>query len=258
MRQRVDKPVKPMHQRVASALRERISSGAYRENAMLPPELILSSEFNVSRHTMREALKALVLEGLIERRAGRGTVVSARSGMHASWGIRSLDQLIGEFVSSSVTVLYKGVVSAHDHPEAAQIFSLRKNGSLFQLKRVMGDKRGPAVVNTLFTLVKYAQRIPEEDVGYKPLIGLVEEYCLIQSARARQVASAIPADATFARLLGVRVGTALLQLRRTYLNSDNEPIEHTELVCRPDRYQQSVDFMRDNKIKAKQQPTTDR
>lgn len=240
-----------MHQRVASTLRERISSGVYRENVMLPPELVLSSEFDVSRHTMREALKTLVLEGLIERSAGRGTVVSARSRVRASWGIKSLDELIGEFVTSNVTVLYKGTVSAHDHPQAAEIFSLRKNGSLFQLKRVMGDKRGPAVVNTLFTLVKYAQRIPEEVIGYKPLIGLVEEYCRIQSVRARQIASAMAADATFARLLGVRVGTALLQLRRTYLNSDDEPIEHTELVCRPDRYQQSVDFMRENKIKAK-------
>lgn len=251
MRQHAGKPAKPMHQRVASTLRERISSGVYRENVMLPPELVLSSEFDVSRHTMREALKTLVLEGLIERSAGRGTVVSARSRVRASWGIKSLDELIGEFVTSNVTVLYKGTVSAHDHPQAAEIFSLRKNGSLFQLKRVMGDKRGPAVVNTLFTLVKYAQRIPEEVIGYKPLIGLVEEYCRIQSVRARQIASAMAADATFARLLGVRVGTALLQLRRTYLNSDDEPIEHTELVCRPDRYQQSVDFMRENKIKAK-------
>ena len=47
-----------MHQSVAGTIRDRISYGIYPENEMLPPELMLSAEFNVSRHTMREALKA--------------------------------------------------------------------------------------------------------------------------------------------------------------------------------------------------------
>lgn len=238
---------KTMHQSVANTLRDRISYGIYPENEMLPPELMLSAEFNVSRHTMREALKALVLEGLIERSAGRGTVVSARSGLGGAWGIKSLEEMINEFSASNIEVLYKGLVPAKQFPQAADVFSMRKSGSLFQLRRLMGNEQGPAVLNTLFTLVKHAQRLPDELIGYKPLIGLIEEYCRIQTVRARQVASAISADTQTAKLLGVRVGTPLLLLRRTYVNSDDEPIEHTELICRPDRYQQSVDFLRDRK-----------
>jgi GntR family transcriptional regulator len=238
---------KTMHQSVASTLRDRISYGIYPENEMLPPELMLSAEFNVSRHTMREALKALVLEGLIERSAGRGTVVSARSGLGGAWGIKSLEEMINEFAASNIEVLYKGLVPAKQFPQAAEVFSMRKSGSLFQLRRLMGNEHGPAVLNTLFTLVKHAQRLPDELIGYKPLIGLIEEYCRIQTVRARQVASAISADTQTAKLLGVRVGAPLLLLRRTYVNSDDEPIEHTELICRPDRYQQSVDFLRDRK-----------
>ena len=242
-----------MHQSVASTLRERISYGIYPEKDMLPPELMLSAEFNVSRHTMREALKTLVLEGLIERSAGRGTVVSAHSGLGGAWGIKSLEEMIGEFAASDIKVLHKGLVPAKQFPQAAEVFSMRKNGTLFQLCRVMGDDRGPAVVNTLFTLVKYAQRLPDELIGYKPLIGLIEEHCRVQTVRARQIASAIGADARTGKLLGVGVGTPLLLLRRTYVNSDNEPIEHTELFCRPDRYQQSVDFLRDRKPAKKRQ-----
>src|ERR1700733_6492550 len=238
---------KTMHQSVASKLRDRISYGIYPENEMLPPEIMLSAEFDVSRHTMREALKALVLEGLIERSAGRGTVVSARSGLGGAWGIKSLEEMISEFVASDIKVLHKGLVSAKDFPQVAEVFSMRKSASLFQLRRVMGNDQGPAVLNTLFTLAKYAQRLPDELIGYKPLIGLIEEHCRIQTVRARQVASAIGANAQTAKLLGVRVGSPLLLLRRTYVNSDNEPIEHTELICRPDRYQQSVDFLRDRK-----------
>jgi GntR family transcriptional regulator len=242
------KRAKTMHQSVASTLRERISYGIYPENEMLPPELMLSAEFDVSRHTMREALKALVLEGLIERSPGRGTVISARSARGGTWGIKSLEEMIGEFAASDIKILYKGLVPARQFPQAAEVFSMRKNGTLFQLRRIMGNKNGPAVVNTLFTLVKYAQRIPNDLIGYKPLIRLIEEYCRIQTVRARQIASAIGANAQTAKLLGVRVGTPLLLLRRTYVNGDDEPIEHTELICRPDRYQQSVDFLRDRKL----------
>jgi len=238
---------KTMHQSVASTLRDRISYGIYPEHDMLPPELMLSAEFNVSRHTMREALKALVLEGLIERSPGRGTVVSARSGLAGSWGIKSLEEMIGEFAAGDIKVLHKGLVPAKEFPQVAEVFSMRQSGSLFQLRRLMGNEHGPAVLNTLFTLVKYAQRLPDELIGYKPLIGLIEEYCRVQTIRARQVASAIGANAQTAKLLDVRVGAPLLLLRRTYVNGDNEPIEHTELICRPDRYQQSVDFLRDRK-----------
>jgi GntR family transcriptional regulator len=246
---RATKRKKTMHQSVASTLRERISYGIYPEDGMLPPELLLSAEFNVSRHTMREALKALVLEGLIERWPGRGTMISARSSLGEIWGIKSLEELIGEFVASNINVLYKGMVSAKQFPLAAEVFSMRKSGSLFQLRRVMGNNHGPAIVNTLFTLVKYAQRLPDDFVGDKPLIGLIEEYCCVQAARARQIATAIGADARSAQLLGVRVGAPLLLLRRIYLNSDDEPIEYTELICRPDRYHQSVDFLRGRKQK---------
>ena len=128
---------------------------------MLPTELSLATEFDVSRHTMREALKTLVLEGLIERSRGRGTVITSRSVLSTTWGIKSLEELIGEFFEASkIDVLYKGMVHAKQHPMAAKVFSLRANASLFLLRRVMGDAKGPAVVNTLFTQLKYAEQIP--------------------------------------------------------------------------------------------------
>lgn len=241
------KEERAMHKRVANTLRDRIEKGVYRSDQLLPTELSLSAEFNVSRHTMREALKALVVEGLIERIPGRGTNIADRSSLASTWGIKSLEELIGEFVASDVNVLYKGLVHAKQFPQVAKVFSLRKSDSMFLLRRVMGNQKGPAVVNTLFTLLKYSKKIPPELIGAKPLIGQVEEYSKIQPFRARQVASAIASDAVFAKLLDVAIGTPLLQLRRTYLGRDGRPIEHTELVCRPDRYQQSVDFMRETK-----------
>ena len=56
-----------MYQQVANILRDRIAYGIYPKDELLPPEMLLLSEFNVSRHTIREAMRMLVGEGLIER-----------------------------------------------------------------------------------------------------------------------------------------------------------------------------------------------
>ncbi|MCC6531175.1 MAG: GntR family transcriptional regulator [Burkholderiales bacterium] len=234
-----------MHKRIADTLRDRIAHGVYGEDRMLPPELTLVTEFNVSRHTVRDAMKALVAEGLIERTAGRGTVVSPHAGSEAKWGVRSLSDLVGEFSDSAVVVLKKGVVAARSFPQVAKLFELQSGGSLYAIQRVLSLKHGPIAFHRLFTLMKYAARIPADELGYKTLIGQIEQHCRIRAFKTRQIASAAAADADVAKALGVRRGTPMLVLRRTYLTRDDEPIEYTQLMCRPDRYEQTVDFYRE-------------
>jgi DNA-binding GntR family transcriptional regulator len=62
---------------LAETLRTRIASGVYPIGGLLPTEHTLCEDFNVSRHTVREALRILSEAGLIARRRGSGTVVMA-------------------------------------------------------------------------------------------------------------------------------------------------------------------------------------
>lgn len=66
----------PRYRQLANALRAEIASGRLRPGDALPPELELCETHNVSRHTMREALRLLTEDGLIERRRGAGTIVA--------------------------------------------------------------------------------------------------------------------------------------------------------------------------------------
>ena len=234
-----------MHARIANVLRDRIAFGFYPEGELLPPEVLLGAEFNCSRHTVREAMKSLVDEQLIVRKAGHGTVVSARGADGGAWAVRSINDLIGEFTNSQIVLLKRGVISAKSAPAVAELFSLRATGSLYAIQRVITLKQGPTAYHRLYTLVKYASRIPKTELGYETLIGQIEKYCRVRAFRTRQIASATDADADVANILGVRKGAPLLKLRRTYLNREDEPIEYTELLCRADRYEQTVDFYRE-------------
>ena len=66
------------YQRVANTLIEEIRSGRRAVGDSLPGELDLVTHFDVSRHTVREALRRLEELGLIGRRQGVGTIVLSR------------------------------------------------------------------------------------------------------------------------------------------------------------------------------------
>jgi DNA-binding GntR family transcriptional regulator len=55
---------------------EKIDSGEWATGHQLPTEFELSSEFRVSRATVRQAMQLLAKQGLIERMQGRGTFVA--------------------------------------------------------------------------------------------------------------------------------------------------------------------------------------
>lgn len=72
------RPTESRHSTVADGLRERIISGEIASGAALS-EVVLAAEFGVSRTPVREALKQLQVEGLVEIRPRVGTFVTAPS-----------------------------------------------------------------------------------------------------------------------------------------------------------------------------------
>lgn len=73
--------VKPTPRRVSfgdqvyGQLQRLIQRGEYPINSRLPPEQELSQRFGVSRPVIRQALRRLSLEGVVESRKGSGTIV---------------------------------------------------------------------------------------------------------------------------------------------------------------------------------------
>lgn len=56
-------------------LKDRIQNGEYLRDALLPSEREIGETYQVDRTTVRKALQLLVDDGLVEKRAGKGTVV---------------------------------------------------------------------------------------------------------------------------------------------------------------------------------------
>jgi len=65
----------PLYRQVVRTLKQEIVTGVYPVDTRLPPEAALQKRFDVSRHTIREALRELRGAGLVASRRGFGTRV---------------------------------------------------------------------------------------------------------------------------------------------------------------------------------------
>ena len=73
--------------RIADELAVRIADGDFRPGDKLPNEPELSKQLQVSRTTLREALRILSTRGLVEVRRGIGTFVTQSRSIHADYDV---------------------------------------------------------------------------------------------------------------------------------------------------------------------------
>lgn len=66
-----------LYQKVYDAIKEQIFNGTYKPDDLLPSEHSIGETYQVDRTTVRKALQLLVDDGLVEKKAGKGTIVRA-------------------------------------------------------------------------------------------------------------------------------------------------------------------------------------
>lgn len=97
-----------LYQRIAEQVAAAIAQGRYPAGARLPAERELADEFGVSRPTVREAMIALEMRGLVEARHGSGIYVT-----ESPPGAALLPELdVGAFELNEARILFEGEAAA--------------------------------------------------------------------------------------------------------------------------------------------------
>jgi len=98
---------KKLYRQIADSIAADIQAGRYKAGERLPTERDLAAQYGVSRPTMREALIALEILGLIEARHGFGILVTGTSSIETI-----TDSEIGAFELIEARRLFEGEVAA--------------------------------------------------------------------------------------------------------------------------------------------------
>jgi GntR family transcriptional regulator, hexuronate regulon transcriptional repressor len=97
-----------LYRQVADSIMSAIKSGDFKPGARLPSERDLAASFKVSRPTIREAMIALEIRGLVESRHGSGIYITEHP--PAQIGADDLD--IGAFELTEARRLFEGEAAA--------------------------------------------------------------------------------------------------------------------------------------------------
>lgn len=213
--------------RVANALRAEIASGRLKPGSRLINELALSQSLEISRPTLREAVRILAREGLLNIKHGIGTFVADEHRL--VWGrldsIRSFTDLIrsvgGRPGDSHLTV--SCVPAAADIAEGLDI---PPHTLVAKIDRVRLIDGAPLAVANEYVLLPKGQKDFDRIRAFKggSLYNFVRERCGMTLSRSTVTIAALPADAARAKLLNVRRGTPLLLLREPHFDVNGRPV----------------------------------
>src|SRR5882724_3870955 len=98
-----------LYQQVAATIEQAVAAGQYQPGQRLASERDLAQEFGVSRPTVRRAVIALEMRGLLEARQGSGVYVRQSSAPVPPPAPKDLD--IGAFDQAEARRLFEGEVA---------------------------------------------------------------------------------------------------------------------------------------------------
>ncbi|POP45966.1 GntR family transcriptional regulator [Superficieibacter electus] len=92
---------------IAREIRRRIMSKQYPANEPLPDQFALAAEFSTSRMTIQQAMRQLIIEGLVYTRQGQGTFIRKNFHQFSQWDLAGSD-----YFGATKTWGHKGRVSS--------------------------------------------------------------------------------------------------------------------------------------------------
>jgi GntR family transcriptional regulator len=219
-------PATPRYRELADALRRDVLAGAFRDSGF-PTESELCKRFDVSRFTVREALRALTADGLISRKRGSGTVIepaTARGG-----ALHQPLSNVGEILqyARNTRTTFELIGDAPLPRGIAQQLDLVAGGRWTKFKglRTAAGSSEPIATTDAYvheSLRAHAEQIaPNEDTIFKQL----ERLAGIRIATVTQDIQAVRATTEVAAALGVPKGSPCLLILRCYRNAAGAILE---------------------------------
>jgi GntR family transcriptional regulator len=224
----------PLYQQLQRALRDAIEDSRLAPEEALPPERELAEEFGISRITVRKALDALVSEGMLTRRQGAGTFVTARGETRVEKSFATLSSFTEDMLSrgrkpESVWLSRSaGTVT----PEEALTLGLSPGSVVYRFNRIRDADSEPMALE--YSTVPGFCLESEMAVGESLYEAL--DARSVRPDRALQRLRAILFTGERAKLMGLEDGAPGLLIERRGFLKDGRPVEVTKSYYRGDAY----------------------
>ncbi len=223
----------PRYIQLRQRLTDGIEQGALAPGTALPPERVIAAITDLSRVTVRKAIKSLAEDGIIVQKQGFGSFVASET--------PKIDQSLSRLTSFTEDMNRRGLPSTSiwlergvfmPSPDEVMALALSQDASVSRVDRLrtangkpMAIERASLPTTILPDPLQVGTSLYEalEATGQRPV-------------RALQKISAINLGAADAMLLEVDEGEAGLRIERTSYLADGRIVEFTQSIYRGDAY----------------------
>ena len=234
----------PYYIQLMDILKEKVQLGKWAPGDQIPGEQDLCELYRVSRTVVRQALRELELEGVINRRKGKGTFISQpkiNEGLVQK--LTGFYQDMMERGLKPVTkVLYQNVNPATE--KVARFLNIEPGEKVIEILRLRFINEEPIQLVTTYIPFEICPALADSDLTNRSLYEYLEKEGGIVIAKGRRYIEAVLANETEAAHLGIEHGAPLLMLDSISFSENGQPIEYYHALHRGDRSRFEVELLR--------------
>lgn len=224
----------PLYHQLERVLRERILSGEWSAGSQIPTEEQLCELYDVSRVTIRQAVRNLVEDGYLERGRGRGTFVREPILTAGERGLRSFSEEMRALgLTPGATVL--NVASEIADETVSERLQLAAGAKVARIRRLRTGDGRPIGLQTSYLPLERFPDLTEADLADHSLYDLLRRRYGVVAHEARETFWVAKVPRAEARLLQVETGAPAFRVERVACDAEG-PFEFTTSLMRGDRY----------------------
>lgn len=232
----------PLHSQIEEYLRSLITLKEYKSGkTLLPKEVTLSKKLGVSRNTVRQAVNALVNEGLVERKKRVGTkVVNKKITTRLDNWISFTKEMRNQGIDVVNYMVQNILVNAPN--EINESLAISQSKEIWKLEKIRGSKEA----KYLYSVSYFHPRVGitgKEDFN-TPLYELLEKEHDIIVSTSKERISAITASKAIGKLLDVKEETPILKRERLVCDLGDRPVEYNIVYYRTDYFTYDIEIKR--------------
>jgi len=220
---RANTPI-PLYHQLKRLIQRRIESGRLRPNQPIQPEWKLSQEYQISRTTVRQAMRELEGEGLIYRIQGKGTFVRGPKISQRFVTMTSFtEECIAKGLKPTARVLEARLI--RPTPELMESLGVARTERIVKLSRLRFADGKRVGLNLSFLPHGRVPDLLEEDFREKSLYRIIEKKYGVKITKVKRIMESVQADAELAKTLHVKTGDPLLKIDGVAYLSGGQPID---------------------------------
>jgi GntR family transcriptional regulator len=234
----------PLYQQIQHLIRHRITTGHYPPGSQIPSENDLCRELNVSRVTLREALRELVRGDMLVKIQGKGTFVNANpprrlAPVKYAGFLDELQERVRKLAIKDVEI---DTIPANSELET--LLRLDAGAEIVRIRRLRLIEDEPFSFTINYLPAAIGRKVSAKALQTIPLLRILQEDMKIPITGAHETIEAAPADPEIARRLAIPALYPVMHMKRVMFTTGNKPLELVETYYRADKYHYSVKLVR--------------